>query len=348
MRVRLKGVYRSTKRLSGGRSATYWYLRGFGALQPLSGDEDQEFYHGSPAFMRAYHAAIDAPRVARTAGTFKAIIDGYQGSSAFTGLAVRTKSDYLKAIFKIEAKFGAHPLDAIADPKIRVRFLDWRDEMAKASKRQADAVFGVLRIILEWGRDRGLVAANHATRPKKVYKADRADKLWLPPDIAGFRATAPADMKLALELALGTGQRQADLLKLPWSAFNGERISFRQGKRKRKVDMPVTATLRAALSNAPKKAATILVAPRGRPWGQINFQHHWRAATLAAGLDGLHFHDIRGTTCTELAQAGCTPSEIAAMLGWTVTTVNRMLDVYQAMTAALSDSAVAKLEAKRA
>ncbi|MFL6771355.1 MAG: helix-turn-helix domain-containing protein, partial [Sphingomicrobium sp.] len=47
---------------------------------------------------------------------------------------------------------------------------------------------------------------------------------------------------------------------------------------------------------------------------------------------------------TLLAEAGATPSEIAAMLGWTVSTVNRMLDTYQSMTASLSDSAVAKLE----
>jgi hypothetical protein len=32
------------------------------------------------------------------------------------------------------------------------------------------------------------------------------------------------------------------------------------------------------------------------------------------------------------------------MLGWSLSSVNRMLDTYQAMTAALSDSAVAKLE----
>ena len=30
-------------------------------------------------------------------------------------------------------------------------------------------------------------------------------------------------------------------------------------------------------------------------------------------------------------------------LGWTVATVNQMLDTYQAMTASLSDSAVAKI-----
>jgi hypothetical protein len=70
--------------------------------------------------------------------------------------------------------------------------------------------------------------------------------------------------------------------------------------------------------------------------------------TLEAGLDGLHFHDIRGTTCTMLADAGCTPSEIAAVLGWTIRTVNDMLDRYQALTAAQSNSAVAKLESHRA
>ena len=32
------------------------------------------------------------------------------------------------------------------------------------------------------------------------------------------------------------------------------------------------------------------------------------------------------------------------MLGWTVSTVNQMLDTYQAMTSFLSNSAVAKLE----
>lgn len=199
----------------------------------------------------------------------------------------------------------------IEDPKIRPRFLDWRDELGKRSARQADAVFGVLRIILEWGRDRGLIGLNHATRPNKLYRADRSDKLWLPRHLEVFRAVASPQMRLALELALWTGQRQSDLLRLGWSSYDGQRLTLRQGKRK-----------------------------------PTHFQHLWRQATLAAGLDGLHFHDLRGTTCTLLAEAGCTPSEIAAMFGWTVATVNQMLDTYQAMTASLSDSAVAKLERK--
>jgi len=49
-----------------------------------------------------------------------------------------------------------------------------------------------------------------------------------------------------------------------------------------------------------------------------------------------------------LADAGCTPSEIAAMSGWTIRTVNDMLDRYQALTAVQSNSAVAKPESRQA
>lgn len=354
MQLKLKGVFVTRKRGAQGQLREYYYLRGFGSLRPQPGDESEPFHPGSQAFMRAYSAAIEAPRKARVAGTLQQVIDGYQRSSAYTGLAPRTKKDYDWHLGRIAAaklspkmpELSTYPLEVINDAKIRRRFLDWRDELAKSSPRQADATFGVLRIILEWARDRGMITLNHATRPKKVYKADRSDKLWLPDHLDAFRAVASAEMKMALELALWTGQRQGDLLKLAWSAYKDGRISFRQGKRKRKIDIPVPMVLRRILDASKKRSATILTKADGKPWGQVHFQHHWRKATLEAGLDGLHFHDLRGTTCTMLADAGCTPSEIAAVLGWTVKTVNDMLDRYQAMTAKQSDSAVAKLEAR--
>jgi integrase len=348
MRIKLKGVYRHLKKLRSGELRYYYSLRHVGPLKPLPDDTNEPFHPGSPAFMRAYQAAIQAPTKARFDGTLQSIINAYLKSPQFAQKAPRTKLDYNGAVLKIEQKWGSYPLDVIEDPKIRRRFLEWRDGMAISSPRQADAVLGVLRIILEFGRDRGMLAFNHATRPKKVYRADRSDKLWLPEHIAAFRAVASPEMRLALELALWTGQRQGDLLRLGWASYGGKRITLRQGKRHRKIDMPVAAPLRVLLDKSPRRALTILTAPNGKPWRTTpkptHFQHHWRKATLAAGLDGLHFHDLRGTTCTLLAEAGATPSEIAAMLGWTVSTVNRMLDTYQSMTASLSDSAVAKLE----
>lgn len=357
MRLKVKGIYASHKRLSNGALKSYYFLRGFGALKPVPGDEYEPFDPGTPAFMRSYQAAITAPRRARVTGTLQEVIDGYKASPQFRKLADRTRRDYLDHLDKIAAakllekgpEFATYPLAAVDDPKIRRRLLDWRDRMAESSPRQADSTFGVLRIILEWARDRGMISHNNATRPKKVYKADRSEKLWLPEHLEAFRKAAPAEMKLALELALWTGQRQSDLLQLGWSSVKDGRLSFRQGKRKRRVDMPLPAPLKAVLDATPKRAATILTTAKGAPWSvkprPTYFMHEWRKVTLAAGLDGLHFHDLRGTTCTMLADAGCTPSEIASVLGWTLRTVMEMMDRYQAMTAAQSNSAVAKLNA---
>lgn len=357
MRLNLKGIQRIKKKLRDGTHSTHFYLRGVGAIKPLPGDMNEPFDVGTPAFMRSYFLLIDAPNRARTTGTLQQIINGYKKSPQFTDLAPRTKRDYDLHIAKIEKAvlkpnspvFATYPLNVIDDPKIRGRILSWRDKMAETSPRQADSTIAVLRVILEWGRDRGMISNNHITRPKKVYKADRSDKLWLPEHLTAFREKASEEMKLALALALWTGQRQTDLLKLTWSNIKDGRLKFRQGKKRRLVDVRLPAGLKAILDATPQRAMTILTDPNGKPWTTeprpIYFMHCWRKATLAAELDGLHFHDLRGTTCTMLADAGCTPSEIASVLGWTATTVMEMLDRYQAMTAVQSDSAITKLEA---
>ena len=64
---------------------------------------------------------------------------------------------------------------------------------------------------------------------------------------------------------LGTGQRKGDRLRLPWTACDGKRLRFRQGKRRRLVDMPVTRAVEAVLDAAPKKATTFL-AHNDKPW----------------------------------------------------------------------------------
>lgn len=114
-------------------------MRGVGALNPLSGDEQEPFGPGTPAFMRAYQEAIEAPRRARVAGTLQEIVNAYQRSSAWVSLAPRTKADYTRAIGAIEKKWGAAPLTVIEDPKVRRGLLDWRDALALASPSRCNA-----------------------------------------------------------------------------------------------------------------------------------------------------------------------------------------------------------------
>lgn len=117
---------------------------------------------------------------------------------------------------------------------------------------------------------------------------------------------------------------------------------MRQSKGGRLVDIPVHRVLRAMLDSIPKDrpATTVLVTPSNRPWKQDHFRHEWRAATLAAGLDGLHFHDLRGTAITGLSEAGCTTQQVAAITGHSIAYVESVLEVYTARTRKLALSAM--------
>ena len=48
-----------------------------------------------------------------------------------------------------------------------------------------------------------------------------------------------------------------------------------------------------------------------------------------------------------LSEAGCTPQEIATITGWTVQSVNRILEKYLVRTRALAQSTVIKPDAHR-
>lgn len=336
-RVTLRGINRITRRLASGEKRVYFYHRASGLR--LEGKP------GTPEFVESWQQA-EASRTspARHAGTFQAWITGYRQSDEFAGLAAATKLDYLKQIAKIEPKFGQAPQGAIADHRIRRDFLAWRNELAKASPRQADYAITVLGRILSWACNEGFLAVNHAAKPGKKYRSDRSEKIWLPAHITAFAAVAAPDLLFALVLARDTGQRQGDLLRLSWNAYDGAYLKVTQSKTGARVEIPVTRELKRALDAAPRKATTILTAPAGLPWKADHFRHEWRAATLDAALDGLTFHDLRGTAVTRLADAECTPSQIAAITGHSQRSIAAMLDKYQARTRVQADMAIAKLE----
>ncbi len=337
VRVRLKGINRVSKVLAGGERVTYWYA--------WKGGPRLDGAPGSPEFVASYQRA-HAARSLAAPGTLQEILDAYQRSGEFTGLAARTRADYVKQLHRIEAAFADFPLAALADRRARGEFMSWRDGLAARSRRQADYAWTVLARSLSWAKDRGLVVANPCERGGRLYKASRSDKVWSLDDEAAFLAAAPPHLRLPLLLAVWTGQRQGDLLRLPWSAYDGAAIRIRQSKTGRRVIIPVGAPLKTALEATPRRSPIILVNTRAHPWTESGFRASWGKAKGRAGLAGLTFHDLRGTSVTRLALAGATEPEIATFTGLSLADVRAILDAhYLHRDPVLARSAVAKLEA---
>jgi integrase len=336
MRVRLRGINSKRKRLADGTFKTYYYAWKGGPA--LRGEP------GTPEFITSFNEAI-ARKVIPPSGVLLGLLHGYQASEDFRQLRDRTRADYVRQIRIIEKEFGDFPLSALADRRTRGIFMAWRDKLAVRSRRQADYAFVVLSLVLAWAMDRGLIATNPCARGGRVYRGNRVDKIWTTDDEAAFLKSAPSHLHLPLLLALWTGQRQGDLLRLPWSAYDGARIRLRQSKTGVPVSFKVGAPLKAMLDRSTKRSTIILTNSDGKPWTADGFRVSWRKAQAAVGVTGVTFNDLRGTAVTRLALVGCTEAEIAAITGHTLRDVRSILDAnYLHRDPALADSAITKLE----
>jgi integrase len=322
--------------LADGTTKTYWYAWRGGPR--LSGE------HGTPEFIASYNAAV-ATKMAAPEGRLLALTQAYQRSQDFLSLRERTRADYIKQIAKIEQRYGDAPNKALADPRTRGIFLDWRDELALHSKRQADYAWTVLARVLSWAKDRGKITVNPCERGGRVYHGTRADFVWSVEDEAAFLEHAPPHLHLPLLLALWTGQRQGDLLRLPWSAYDGSYIRLRQSKTGLPVTIPVGAPLKAALDAAKKHGPIILTSTDARPWTPDGFRASWGKACKKAGIAGLTFNDLRGTAVTRLALVECSEAQIATITGHSLRDVRSILDAhYLHRDIELARNAITKLE----
>jgi integrase len=335
VRVRLKGINTIRRYRKDGSFVLYRYHRKTG--RPLPGEP------GTPEFIDSFAAAEKTLRD-RTKGTISDLIRRFESSPLFENMAETTRKEYRRKFKVLDREWGDGPVSSFTEPTFRTMVLDWRDKIAKHTRREADNLVSALARLGSWAYDRGEIDRNILDKVKRVYSSDRTDMLWLPAHVAAFTKVAGAELYAALMLAMHTGQRQGDLLRLPWSAYDGERITLRQSKGGKLVSIKCTAALRAVLDCMQKRGPLILTTSSGRAWKKRWFNDCWSDACAKAGIHDLHFHDLRGTAITMLAEAGCTVPEIAAVTGHTLKHVNHILETYLSRTRMLSDAAIIKLE----
>jgi integrase len=341
MRVKASGINVVRARLATGEIKTYYYHRATGTR--LAGAP------GSHEFLTSFAAAEESQRQ-RHAGTLGALIRGFEGTKQWRRLAESTKKEYKRVFTFWDAEYGTCPYRALEDKAFRADIIKWHDRFSEAKPREADNRVTILARVLSWGAKDGPLRLNVLDGFERAYASDRSDIIWLPEHIEAFIGVASPEMQFAMALALHTGQRQADILRFAWSQYDGASITLRQGKGRRLgraaplIRIPCTKALKATLDAAQRRAAVMLTTKTGLPFKKRYFAEQWEDTCDSAAIVGLHFHDIRGTTVTMLAEAGCTLPEIVAITGHSLRRAQDILDKYLARTSKLAASAIAKFE----
>jgi integrase len=135
-----------------------------------------------------------------------------------------------------------------------------------------------------------------------------------------FVLTGPRGHLLPLVvLAIGTGMRRGDLFKLTW-----ERIDFQRGliyvpnsKTGRDYSVPMSEEVKATLKqirSTVRGGGYVFINPdTAKPYTDV--KHAFRTACQLVGIENLHWHDLRHTFGTRLAEAGCSEATIADLMG---------------------------------
>ncbi len=299
----------------------------------------------------AFNAEVDAWRAGHQSSpvqpdTIPWLVKLYRTDPRYTELADRTQHSYEQCIRIIEAwseRAGHPPLASIERKHVRAFYRSMQPTPA-----QAAGVIRVLRLLLNFAVDEGLLQQNPAQKQRLAAQKPR-QAVWEPEDVDRFAKAARdlgrPSMALAVLLGANLGQREGDVLVLAWSQFDGTSIHVWQRKTGRLVSVPVTTELRQALAAAPREAPNVLISETtGRPYKEDHFRHEFARIRKVAGIGALWFMDLRRTAVVRLAEAGCSVPEIAAITGHELQRTVTILETYLPRTTIMARNAIAKLE----
>jgi integrase len=252
-------------------------------------------------------------RAARPADCLAELIAAYQCSPEWKRLAVTTQrmyEIYLRPLLRV-----GH----IEATKVKRRdLLTLRDNIADS--KGAGAAMGFVRAVsslFAWAVRREWLDYNVAEGCTEGLPRGHL-RAWTRDEADTAQRDLPEPLRRVVILARYTAQRRGDLCALRWSDYDGATIRLVQQKTRQVLVLPVNPALKAELDvwQVGRSAVTILTDNRGVPWKPNLLSHYLPAALVRIGLTNeLNVHGLRKLAAAELADAGCSTHEIAAITG---------------------------------
>ena len=119
------------------------------------------------------------PATGQSWNTVNDLIDAYERSREFCRLAPRTRSDYLKGLVDVRARYGSAPLGIVNSVALKGNVLDWIE--VRWAGKAADRRLDPFKFALSWatGRHPERVPVNYLHGIPRFYEgADRAEIIW--------------------------------------------------------------------------------------------------------------------------------------------------------------------------
>ncbi|KAA2211665.1 tyrosine-type recombinase/integrase [Teichococcus oryzae] len=361
------------KRLADGTERIYYFDRKTG--KALGSDREKAI-----EWLRDIRGDAIAPRTLDPRN-FEALVAAYKASPEFRDKKPSTRTQYA---YELEELLGDLHGVRLADITPAVIYAI-RDKVAERGHRhKANSLVRMLRILFSFAKARRLVSSKPTEDVTLVPVSPRTE-VWTQQQVDLFLADARPSLKAGMALLLYTVQRLSDVLALTRDNLHENQvdgrlwIGLRQNKTAALVWTPCHSALAEILRALPADQHLLVPSPRGLPWLKRNFARAWdkhlqavnhtlaREALRATPLCGkrgkvrertkatirqqllsdLQRRDLRRTGMVQMALAGATPSQIAAVSGHSIDQTMKILDTYIPRRGDVAAGAITAWEANR-
>lgn len=266
-----------------------------------------------PEWWEAYRALSGDAQPRKSANAVGELIKAYKKSPEWLQLKPSTKEGWGIYLARIDAAWGALEVRGL-EPRHVLRFRDkWADKPATAN-----ATMRCLSSLLSWSVPRGWRTDNPC-REIRPLKGGDGYSPWPDDMLTLAEKEMRTDLWWSAALALYSGQREADCIKMTWADIKDGVMHVVQGKTGKKVWVPVHVALKPILEQIPRRATTVLTNSDGKPWTPSGFKSAWRKDRPKVLVEGGYvFHGLRKSAVVRLLEAGCTTAEVQAITGQSI------------------------------
>lgn len=227
-----------------------------------------------------------------------------------------TRTQWTYHLKTIQREWGTFSVSDVRPKHI----LALRDKYA-ATPAQTNNLIRALSSMLNWAVPREWLTANPCLSIRNItLKGGDPYVPWSRDMIEKFARISKPRLWWVAALALYTGQRRGDCLRINWADEKSGVISLRQHKTKKALFIPMHAELRALWKEIPRISPTVLCNARDRPWTSNGFGVEWhkqmREPEFAEFREKrLVFHGLRKSAVVMLLESGCTSAEVGSITG---------------------------------
>jgi integrase len=160
------------------------------------------------------------------------------------------------------------------------------------------------------------------------------------------------ELRIACFLALYTGQRLGDVLRMQLGHIENGRVRVQQSKTGKELVIRLHMALRPVIEECRQTGTIYLVArENGSPFTVDQFHAMWgremspkkKRPTARIRREGFVFHGLRKSATCKLLEAGCSAKEVGAVTGMSLAMVEHYSKAVDQLR--LGDQAIGKMEA---